>query len=89
MLDHLSIGVSDLKRSITFYDAAFATLVAFYDVAMKGGAKDLGEPGLRPHFGDNYFAAFIFDPDGYRIEVVCHAPIPNGYVRKVGGICEQ
>ena len=37
---------------------------------IKNGAKDNGSPGSRPHYGDNYYAAFIFDLDGYRIEAV-------------------
>src|SRR5215470_14266786 len=34
-----------------------------------GGASD-GSPGLRPHHGEGYYAAFIRDPDGNRIEAV-------------------
>ena len=37
---------------------------------IKNGGKDNGSPGSRPHYGDNYYAAFIFDLDGYRIEAV-------------------
>ena len=32
------------------------------------GGHDIGAPGLRPVYGDDYYAAFIIDPDGYRIE---------------------
>lgn len=42
----------------------------FYTAAIKYGAKDNGAPGLRPHYGDNYYAAFVIDLDGYRIEAV-------------------
>lgn len=43
---------------------------AFYDAAMKAGGTDDGPPGKRPHFHLSYFAAFVADPDGNRIEVV-------------------
>jgi predicted lactoylglutathione lyase len=43
----------------------------FYNAAIKAGATDNGRPGLRPDYGDNYYAAFIHDPDGNNIEAVC------------------
>ena len=36
--------------------------------------KDNGGPGLRPHYHPDYYAAFVFDPDGNNVEAVCHAP---------------
>ena len=124
MLNHLSLGVADLRRSLVFYDAAFAPLgyhrlwskegaagygtsggdepfaikqetqkgnlgssprshfaftaktrdqvIAFHEAALKNGGTDLGRPGLRPHYGETYFAAFVSDPDGYHLEAVCH-----------------
>ncbi len=46
----------------------------FYRAAISAGGKDNGAPGLRPHYHPNYYAAFVFDPDGHNIEAVCHAP---------------
>jgi len=43
---------------------------AFYDAAMKAGGKDNGKPGLRTDYSPTYYAAFVVDPDGYRIEAV-------------------
>jgi catechol 2,3-dioxygenase-like lactoylglutathione lyase family enzyme len=43
---------------------------AFHAAALAAGGTDDGPPGLRPHFGKNYYAAFIRDPDGNRIEAV-------------------
>jgi catechol 2,3-dioxygenase-like lactoylglutathione lyase family enzyme len=43
---------------------------AFHAAALAGGGKSDGSPGLRPHHGDGYYAAFIRDPDGNRVEVV-------------------
>jgi catechol 2,3-dioxygenase-like lactoylglutathione lyase family enzyme len=124
VLDHLSIGVSDLARAAAFYDAVLAALGyvrlfthpravgygkpgdkdegfailaagpearapgtgchialaaascdavdAFHAAALRAGAVDEGAPGLRPHYGAGYYAAFVRDLDGYRIEAVCH-----------------
>jgi catechol 2,3-dioxygenase-like lactoylglutathione lyase family enzyme len=123
MLDHLSIGVSDLARAASFYDAAlapmgyvrlfsnraigygkpgdkdeqFAILApgaearapgvgchiaftapnreavdAFHAAALRAGGVDEGAPGPRPLYGAGYYAAFVRDLDGYRIEAVCH-----------------
>jgi catechol 2,3-dioxygenase-like lactoylglutathione lyase family enzyme len=44
---------------------------AFHAAALAAGGKDNGKPGLRPDYGDSYYAAFVVDPDGYRIEAYC------------------
>lgn len=44
---------------------------AFHDAALKAGATDHGAPGLRPHYHETYYAAFVLDPDGHNIEAVC------------------
>lgn len=125
MLDHVSLGVSDLERSRRFYDAALKPLgiarltdfeergsdygvgeaplgveftitreptavpttgmhicfgardrqsvTEFYFAALAAGGRCDGEPGIRPNYHAGYFAAFVLDPDGHRVEVVCHA----------------
>lgn len=45
---------------------------AFHREAVKSGGRDLGAPGLRPHYHAHYYAAYISDPDGNNLEVVCH-----------------
>jgi len=47
-----------------------AAVDEFYRVALEYGGADNGKPGLRPHYTHNYYAAFIRDPDGNRIEAV-------------------
>ena len=47
---------------------------AFHKAAMNAGGRDNGPPGLRPHYHENYYGAFVLDPDGHNIEVVCHTP---------------
>ncbi len=121
MIDHVSIGVSDIPRSRTFYDATLKSLGyrclsedatslgygtdrvelwvvvarkpvkpdmdsglhfcfsspthksvdAFYNAALAAGGRDNGKPELREGYGENYYAAYIIDPDGYRIEAYC------------------
>jgi len=123
MLNHISIGVRDIVRTKTFYDAALKPLgysclsesasslgygkenvalwisasdspvpadtasglhfcfdaptrkgvAAFHAGALGAGGKDNGAPGLRADYGANYYAAFVVDPDGYRIEAYCGA----------------
>lgn len=48
-----------------------ASVDAFHANALKAGGKDNGPPGLRESYGPNYYAAFVIDPDGYRIEAYC------------------
>ncbi len=47
-----------------------AAVDAFHAAALAAGGTDDGTPGLRPQHGDGYYAAFIRDPDGNRIEAV-------------------
>jgi catechol 2,3-dioxygenase-like lactoylglutathione lyase family enzyme len=120
MLDHVSVGVSDLERAARFYESALAPLglsrlvsrpatigfgkaypefwinlrpgvarVAadsgvhiclrakttaevdgFHAAALAAGGVSDGAPGLRPHDRVRYYAAFVLDPDGSRIEAV-------------------
>ena len=51
-----------------------AAVDAFHRAAIAAGAKDNGPPGLRPHYHQSYYAAFVLDPDGHNVEAVCHAP---------------
>ncbi len=46
---------------------------AFHEAALQHGASDNGPPGLRPQYGPDYYAAFIIDLDGHRIEAVHNA----------------
>ena len=118
MLDHVSLGVSDIERSRKFYDQALrplgierlyaegetasgygigrkaffwigqkeasqtgshvafaaedrATVDRFHQAALAAGGRDNGQPGLRPHYHNDYYGAFVLDPDGHNIEAVC------------------
>lgn len=43
---------------------------AFHAAALESGGTCNGPPGLRPHYGPNYYAAFVVDPDGHPVEAV-------------------
>jgi catechol 2,3-dioxygenase-like lactoylglutathione lyase family enzyme len=49
-------------------------VLAFHAAALATGGRDDGAPGLRTHYHADYYGAFVLDPDGHRIEAVCHAP---------------
>ncbi|TFV76544.1 VOC family protein [Bradyrhizobium frederickii] len=120
MIDHISVGVSDLERAARFYEATLAALGlarlvarprtvgfgkaypefwinlrenmapvaresgahiclrakttdevdAFHAAALAAGGTSDGAPGIRPHDRVRYYAAFVVDPDGNRIEAV-------------------
>jgi catechol 2,3-dioxygenase-like lactoylglutathione lyase family enzyme len=133
VLDHVSLGVSDIGRGRRFYDAALRPLglvrivdfgrgsdygaapgspgveftitqetavaapypgvhlcfrapsqeavQAFHAAALGAGGRDDGAPGPRPHYHPDYYAAFVFDPDGHRIEAVTHIPAVPAVVK--------
>jgi len=59
------------RMHIAFSANARAEVDAFYEAALQVGGKCKGPPGLRPRYGEHYYAAFIIDPDGHTIEAVC------------------
>ena len=53
------------------FDAPSRSAVdAFHAAALRAGGKDSGGPGLRPQYGATYYAAFVLDPDGHKLEAV-------------------
>lgn len=42
----------------------------FHAAALANGGQDDGAPGLRPRYGAQYYAAFVRDPEGHRLEAV-------------------
>jgi catechol 2,3-dioxygenase-like lactoylglutathione lyase family enzyme len=59
---------------VAFRAATRADVQAFHREALAGGGRDNGAPELSPEHHADYFAAYVFDPDGHNIEAVCHEP---------------
>jgi len=60
---------------VAFAAPSRQAVARFHAAALEHGGKDNGAPGLRPEYGENYYAAFVIDADGYRIEAVISAPV--------------
>ncbi len=59
------------RRHWCFKAKSRSQVDAFWDVGIAAGGSDDGRPGLRSYHA-TYYAAFLRDPDGNRIEAVCH-----------------
>jgi catechol 2,3-dioxygenase-like lactoylglutathione lyase family enzyme len=74
----LDLGVV-AREPVGFAHVAFkcedhATVDAFYEAAVAAGGQDNGPPGLRTHYHEHYYAAFVHDADGNNLEAVCQQP---------------
>ena len=80
LIDHLQLQCDDLARSAAFYDAVLAPLggtrILEHNEAIGYGVTYphfwLGQ--LSDEYHDNYYGAFVRDPDGHNVEAVCHDP---------------
>jgi catechol 2,3-dioxygenase-like lactoylglutathione lyase family enzyme len=62
---------------LAFSAASRPAVDRFHAAALQFGGIDRGAPGLRPDYGADYYAAFVLDPDGYKLEAK-HPPPANG-----------
>lgn len=62
----------DSRRHWCFKASSRERVRAFHDAALASGGTDRGSPGLRDHYHGSYYAAFVEDPFGNRLEAVCH-----------------
>ncbi len=60
------------SRHWCFRAPSRSAVAAFYRAGLAAGGRCDGPPGLRPAYHENYYAAFLCDPSGNRIEAVCH-----------------
>lgn len=70
--------VTDVAAAMPGFHLAFSAptrsaVAAFHAAALAAGGRNNGPPGLRLNYGPDYFAAFIVDPEGYRLEAVCQS----------------
>jgi len=64
-------GPADARSAhVGFVAKSEAEVNAFYAAAMAAGATDNGKPGARLYYDPRYYAASVFDPDGYNLEAV-------------------
>ena len=69
------IGTDEPSRNVhVAFRCDRAAVDAFHAAALAAGGIDNGAPGPRPHYHENYYGAFVLDPDGNNIEAVCHKP---------------
>lgn len=61
-------------RHVAFTAENRESVAAFHAAGLIAGGEDLGTPGPRPIYHENYFGAFLTDPDGNNVEAVCHRP---------------
>ncbi len=59
---------------LAFIAASREAVDAFHAAALRHGGLDEGPPGIREHYDPGYYAAFVRDPDGHRLEAVLHEP---------------
>lgn len=62
------------RRHWCFKAPSRAAVDRFHAEALAAGGRDDGCPGVRAAYHPHYYAAFVLDPDGNRIEAVCHRP---------------
>jgi catechol 2,3-dioxygenase-like lactoylglutathione lyase family enzyme len=63
---------------LSFAASSRAAVDGFHAEALRSGGADDGAPGIRLHYDPGYYAAFVRDPDGHRLEAVFHEPHAQG-----------
>jgi catechol 2,3-dioxygenase-like lactoylglutathione lyase family enzyme len=70
-LKQVAAGPEDLPGfHVAFAAPSIAAVDLFHKAAVAAGGRDNGPPGLRPQYGPTYYAAFVVDLDGHRLEAV-------------------
>ena len=65
----VTLWISETERPVP----ADEGVKAFHAAALSAGGRDNGRPGFRTDYGPDYYAAFVIDPTGYRLEAYCNA----------------
>jgi catechol 2,3-dioxygenase-like lactoylglutathione lyase family enzyme len=60
-----------LGSHLSFQAEGHAAVDAFHRTGLSLGGRDAGAPGPRPAYTQPFYGAFLFDPDGFKIEAVC------------------
>lgn len=70
-------ALPDPRRHCCLRAPSSAAVTAFHRAGLAAGGRDAGAPGLRSYH-PGYFAAFLLDPEGNKIEAVCHRAAQDG-----------
>jgi catechol 2,3-dioxygenase-like lactoylglutathione lyase family enzyme len=82
--DDVSLAQADAEHPVTrglhiaFAAPSPAIAAEAWRVATAAGYRDDGAPGPRPEYGDDYYGAFLLDPDGNSAEAVHHETLRAG-----------
>jgi catechol 2,3-dioxygenase-like lactoylglutathione lyase family enzyme len=78
--DHEQFWIVDRGRSpapgyghVALEAAGRAAVGAAYEAGLQHGVRYYGKPGMLPQYGPLYYAAYLLDPDGLRVELVTGA----------------
>ena len=82
---HAEAGAPGAGFHLALAAPSRVAVARFHAAAMAHGAADEGPPGIREHYDPGYYAAFVRDPDGHRLEVVLHEVVPGAGVAPVDG----
>jgi catechol 2,3-dioxygenase-like lactoylglutathione lyase family enzyme len=63
---------------VSFLAPSRAAVDAFHTAALAHGGSDEGAPGLRPEYGPDFYAGYVRDPDGNKLNAVCYHPATSG-----------
>ncbi len=67
-------SATERELHIAFSAANREEVREFFGAAVSAGAPVLHEPRIFPEYHENYYGAFVRDPDGHNVEAVCHDP---------------
>jgi catechol 2,3-dioxygenase-like lactoylglutathione lyase family enzyme len=71
VVEHPVPAEKDSGLHFCFTAPTRSSVDAFHSAALGAGGRDNGKPGVRAEYDADYYAAFVVDPDGYRIEAYC------------------
>lgn len=66
----------DPRRHVCFRAPSADAVDEFHRAGLSAGGRDEGAPGRRPHYHPSYYAAFLLDPEGNKVEAVFHRAPP-------------
>jgi catechol 2,3-dioxygenase-like lactoylglutathione lyase family enzyme len=73
-LDGSQLPAAGNGTHVCFHAKSRGEVRDFHRVAIEAGGRDAGAPGVRPQYSETYYGAFVYDPDGHKIEAVCYQP---------------